>query len=93
MTTPYRIGVTGHRTLGDQTAVQFVRQTFRDLLLQAQREHAEGGVIALSGVTIFFRVNPTLRYGMASQAALSTHFQGRTAAKSPASMHLLHFKL
>ena len=47
----------------------------------------------LFGVTIFSRVNPTLRYGMASQAALSTHFQGRTAAKSPASMHLLHFKL
>jgi hypothetical protein len=49
MTAPYRIGVTGHRTLGDQTTVQFVTQAFHDLLLQAQRQHAEG-VIALSGL-------------------------------------------
>jgi hypothetical protein len=49
MTAPYRIGVTGHRTLGDQTTVQFVTQAFRDLLLQAQQEHP-AGVIALSGL-------------------------------------------
>ena len=49
MTSPYRIGVTGHRTLGDQVTVQFVTQAFHDLLLQAQREHPEG-VIALSGL-------------------------------------------
>jgi hypothetical protein len=49
MTSPYRIGVTGHRTLGDQATVQFVTQAFHDLLLQAQREHPEG-VIALSGL-------------------------------------------
>lgn len=49
MTDPYRIGVTGHRHLDDQAAVQFVRQAFHDLLAQAQREHLTG-VIALSGL-------------------------------------------
>jgi hypothetical protein len=49
MSAPYRIGVTGHRTLGDQTTVQFVTQAFRDLLSQAQREHP-AEVVALSGL-------------------------------------------
>lgn len=49
MTTPYCIGVTGHRTLGDPATVQFVTQAFRDLLSKMQREHAEG-VIARSGL-------------------------------------------
>lgn len=49
MTTPYRIGITGHRTLGDPATVQFVRLALHDRLSQAQREHAEG-VIALSGL-------------------------------------------
>ncbi len=49
MITSYRIGVTGHRALGDQATVQFVAQAFQDLLLQAQRQHTKG-VITLSGL-------------------------------------------
>lgn len=49
MTRPYRIGVTGHRNMGDQATVQFVMQTFHELLTQAQREHPTG-VVALSGL-------------------------------------------
>lgn len=44
------------------------------------------------GVTIFSRVNPTLRRAMASQAALSLPVKGRAAMKSPVGMHLLRFK-
>ncbi len=46
----------------------------------------------LFGVTTCFRVNPTLRNGMASQGAVSMHDRGRTVLKSPVWMHLLPFK-
>src|ERR1700676_2831263 len=49
-------------------------------------------VIFRRGVTTFFRVNPTLRNGMASQGAVSMHDHGRIVLKSPVWMHLLPFK-
>lgn len=49
MTVPYRVGVIGHRNLGDQSAVDFVTQAFHDILAQVQREHS-AGVIAFSGL-------------------------------------------
>ena len=49
MTTPYRIAVTGHRSLGDQATVQFVTEAFHSILTKVLGEHPEG-VIAFSGL-------------------------------------------
>jgi hypothetical protein len=44
------------------------------------------------GVTVLFRENPTLRDGMASQAALSTHDEERGNQGNAFCMHLLLLK-
>lgn len=49
MTEPYRIAVTGHRSLGDQATIRFVARSFYSILAQIQHEHAEG-VVALFGM-------------------------------------------
>jgi hypothetical protein len=48
--------------------------------------------LTLMGVTIFFRENPTLRGGMASQAVLSIRNEERSVLKNAFTMHFLHFK-
>jgi hypothetical protein len=49
-------------------------------------------IAAPIGVTVFFRENPTLRDGMASQAALSTHDEERGNQGNAFCMHLLLLK-
>lgn len=49
MAVPYRIAVTGHRSLGSQTTVQFVARAFHIILSQVQYEHP-AGVVALFGM-------------------------------------------
>ncbi len=85
MTAPFRIGVTGHRTLGDQATVQFVTQAFRDLLSQAQQDHP-AGVIALSGLaegsdTLFAEV--ALALGIPLEAVIA--YEGFDEDFSPGS--------
>ena len=45
----YRIAVTGHRNLVNESTAQFVRRCFITILTRAKQEHPEG-VIALSGL-------------------------------------------
>jgi hypothetical protein len=57
---PFRVAVTGHCDLGDETVISFVAQTFSALLGQFKRVHP-AGVVALSGLapgadTIFAEV-------------------------------------
>lgn len=47
--TLYRIAVTGHRDLGDEKTIQFVRDTFHIILNQTQHNNP-AGVVALSGL-------------------------------------------
>lgn len=81
----YRIAVTGHRNLSDPTTVEFVLQTFRDILTRARREHP-AGVVALSGIadgadTLFAQV--ALSLDLPLEAVIASHGFSRDLPPSP----------
>ncbi len=90
----YRVAVTGHRDLGNQTIVQFVTESFHSILTQMHQRYS-AHVVALSGLaegadTLFAEV--ALELNIPLEAIIAYHGLEADFAPGPARSRFLRLK-